>query len=123
MPVIRHDQTRRSETPAGVMTTLASPTLGGATRPLWRVDMPPGAAGPTHTIDAEQIWTVIAGGATIHLADEVATVTTGDTVIIAPDAERQLTADRKSGLTAIVTSPAGTTATRAGAAVSPPWTT
>ncbi|MDG4826440.1 cupin [Asanoa sp. WMMD1127] len=123
MNVIRHDQTRRAETPAGVMTTLASPTLGGATRPVWRVEMPAGSAGPVHTIDTEQIWTVLSGGAAVRLgaADPVG-IATGDTLILAPDVERQLTADATKGLTAIVTSAANSTATAGVNRVRPPWT-
>ncbi|MEV4617623.1 cupin domain-containing protein [Asanoa sp. NPDC049573] len=121
MTVIRQDQTRRFETPAGVMTTLGSPTLGGATRPIWRVEMLAGSAGPVHTIDAEQIWTVLSGGAEVRVDGAEVRIGTGDTLVLAPDVERQLTADAETGLTAIVTSPAGSTATAAGNRVQPPW--
>ncbi|HTF08839.1 MAG TPA: cupin domain-containing protein [Asanoa sp.] len=121
MTVIRRDQTRRFETPAGVMTTLGSPTLGGATRPIWRVDMPAGSAGPVHTIDAEQIWTVLSGGAAVRLGAEEVRVGTGDTLVLAPDVERQVTADAEGGLTAIVTSAPDSTATAGGNRVRPPW--
>ncbi|GIF75441.1 cupin domain-containing protein [Asanoa siamensis] len=122
MTVIGQDQTRRFETPAGVTTTLASPTLGGATRPLWKVEMGPGSAGPTHAIDMEQIWTVLSGGASVRLGDDVVRIGPGDTLVLAPDVERQVTADAANGLTAIVTSAAGSTATAAGKRVTPPWT-
>jgi hypothetical protein len=55
----------------------------------------------------------------------------GDTLVIAPDLERQVTADAAEGLTAIVTSTAGSTAVvtkaangtpvAAGNRVQPPW--
>ena len=61
MPVIRHADSRRTETPNAVMTTLASPSQGGAGQAVWRVDMRPGQAGPRHVIDTEQVWTVLAG--------------------------------------------------------------
>jgi quercetin dioxygenase-like cupin family protein len=122
MTVIRQEQTRRFETPAGVMTTLGSPTLGGATRPIWRVEMPAGSAGPVHTIDAEQIWTVLSGGAAVRLGGEEVRLGAGDTLVLAPDVERQLTADAEQGLTAIVTSSSGSTATAGGNRVQPPWT-
>ena len=44
MPVIRHADSRRTETPTAVMTTLASPSQGGAGQAVWRVDMRPGLA-------------------------------------------------------------------------------
>lgn len=122
MTVIRYDQTRRFETPAGVMTTLASPTLGGAGRPVWRVEMQAGSAGPAHIIDIEQIWTVLSGGATVRLGGEDIRVGAGDTLVLAPDVERQLTADAAEGLTAIVTSAAGSLATAGGKQIQPPWT-
>ncbi|MEV0717545.1 cupin domain-containing protein [Asanoa sp. NPDC050611] len=121
MTVIGYEQTRRFATPAGVMTTLASPTLGGATRPLWRVEMPAGGAGPTHTVDTEQIWTVLSGAATIRLGADEVRIGAGDTLVLAPDVERQVTADATDGLTAIVTSAAGSTAVAAGNRVKPPW--
>src|SRR5215469_9563384 len=68
MPVIRHADSRRTETPNALMTTLASPTQGGAGHSVWRVDMRPSQAGPLHAIDTEQVWTVLDGGATIELA-------------------------------------------------------
>ena len=51
MSVIRCGEARRTETPNAVMTTLASPTLGGARQALWRVDMTGGQAGPLHAFD------------------------------------------------------------------------
>jgi quercetin dioxygenase-like cupin family protein len=123
MAVIRADQTRRSETPAGVMTTLASPTVGGASRPVWRVEMAPGAAGPAHTIDTEQIWTVLSGAALARIAGaEPVRVGVGDTLVLEADVERQLASDPATGLTAIVTSAADSVATAAGNRVEPPWT-
>jgi quercetin dioxygenase-like cupin family protein len=50
MTVVHQADTRRTETPAGVMTTLASPGQGGAQTAVWRVEMRPGATGPVHVI-------------------------------------------------------------------------
>jgi quercetin dioxygenase-like cupin family protein len=114
MPVTRHvirqADSRRTETPNAVMTTLASPTQGGAGQALWRVDMRPGQAGPLHAIDTEQVWTVLDGGATVELKGETLTIGPGDTLILPADAPRRVRADAASGLAAIVTAPAGTRA-------------
>ncbi|MFI5541688.1 cupin domain-containing protein [Nocardia sp. NPDC051900] len=121
MTVIRHSDTRRTETPGGVMTTLASPTQGGSGLALWRVEVPADTAGPLHFIDAEQIWTVLAGRLHVTLDDTELTATEGDTVILPPNTLRQVhTGD---GFTAIVTAPAGA---RAGTpdsdgTIVPPW--
>jgi hypothetical protein len=48
------------------MTTLASPSLGGASQSLWQVRMEPGQAGPWHRMDREQLWTVVDGGVTVE---------------------------------------------------------
>jgi mannose-6-phosphate isomerase-like protein (cupin superfamily) len=126
MPVIRTAEARRAETPSAVMTTLASPTLGAADRPLWRVDVVPGApAGPLHVINVEQIWTFTAGGAEVECAGESFQVSTGDTVVLPGAAERRVTGDPETGFSAIVTSPAGVRAwvgPRDGEGVVPPWT-
>ncbi|MFI7052891.1 cupin domain-containing protein [Streptosporangium canum] len=107
MTVIRHAESRRTETPNAVMTTLASPTQGGSGQAVWRVDMRPGQAGPLHVIDAEQVWTVLDGGATAELGDEKLTVGPGDTLVIPADVPRRLSSDPATGLAAIVVAPAG----------------
>jgi quercetin dioxygenase-like cupin family protein len=106
MPVIRKAESRRTETPAAVMTTLASPTLGEASNAVWRVDMKPGSTGPLHGIDAEQVWTVLDGAASVQLGPDAVTVGPGDTVIIPADLPRRVTADPQAGLVAIVAAPA-----------------
>jgi quercetin dioxygenase-like cupin family protein len=110
MPVIRRAETRRTETPNAVMTTLASPIQGGAGQAVWRVDMRPGQAGPLHAIDTEQVWTVLDGGATVELDGQALTLGPGDTIILPADAPRRVSADPEAGLAAIAVAPAGTRA-------------
>jgi quercetin dioxygenase-like cupin family protein len=110
MPVIRRAETRRTETPNAVMTTLASPTQGGAGQAVWRVDMRPGQAGPLHAIDTEQVWTVLDGGAAVELDGQVLTVGPGDTLILPADTPRRVSADPAAGFAAIAVAPAGTRA-------------
>jgi len=110
MPVIRRAEARRTETPNAVMTTLASPTQGGAGQAVWRVDMRPGQAGPLHAIDTEQVWTVLHGGATVELDGTALTVGPGDTLILPADAPRRVNADPEAGFAAIAVAPAGTRA-------------
>jgi quercetin dioxygenase-like cupin family protein len=107
MTVIRGAQARRTQTPNAVMTTLASPTQGGSSHVVWRVDMTPGQAGPRHGIDAEQVWTVLAGAATVEMGDETVTVAPGDTVVLPADLPRRITSDAAAGFAALVVAPVG----------------
>lgn len=110
MPVIRHAQSRRTETPNAVMTTLASPAQGGAGHSLWRVDMRPGATGALHAFDAEQVWTVVEGGATVELDGEALSVVPGDTVVMPAAAPRRVYADSETGFAGVVAAPPGSSA-------------
>jgi quercetin dioxygenase-like cupin family protein len=123
MPVVRHADSRRTETPNAVMTTLASPSQGGAGQAVWRVDMRPGQAGPRHTMDTEQVWTILDGGASVDADGEQITVGPGDTLILPAGLPRRISADPAAGLAAIVAAPAGGRARTADAApIAPPWT-
>ncbi|NEW41508.1 cupin domain-containing protein [Nocardia cyriacigeorgica] len=122
MTVIRHSETRRTETPAGVMTTLASPTQGGSSLSLWRVEVAPGISGPPHFIDAEQIWTVLTGRAEITLNGTDLVVDAGDTIVLPPDALRQISGGAE-GYTAVVAArPDARAGTPEGTGtIVPPW--
>lgn len=92
-PVIRKTERRRSETPNGVMTTLASPTLGEtAGLSMWEVSMTAGASGPLHIFDSEQIWTVLDGELSVAIAGRGEDIRAGDTVVIPANLERQVLA-------------------------------
>lgn len=107
MPVIRSADARVTTTPNAIMTTYASPTQGGTEAALWRVDMAAATSGPYHAIDADQIWTVLTGSLTADVDGEKLTVSTGDTLVLPADVPRQLHSDTESGVSAIVTCPAG----------------
>ncbi|HZG91022.1 MAG TPA: cupin domain-containing protein [Pseudonocardia sp.] len=122
MPVVRSTEARRSSTPNATTTTFASPTLGGAQVALWRVEMVPGASGPLHWFDVEQVWTVLDGAATVDLDGDPVVVGPGDTLVLPPRLPRQVHADPRTGITAIVTAPGGALASVPGAdPVLPPW--
>jgi quercetin dioxygenase-like cupin family protein len=122
MPVIHRADARRTETPNAVMTTLASPTQGGAGRAVWRVDMRPGQIGPEHAFDAEQVWTVIEGAATVELDGATHALAAGDTVVMPAGAARRVTS-APAGFAAIVSAPAGARARLADGTDKgvPPW--
>ncbi|HLS78200.1 MAG TPA: cupin domain-containing protein [Nocardia sp.] len=122
MTVVRHTETRRTQTPNGVMTTLASPTLGGAATALWQVEVPPHTHGPLHEFDVEQIWTLLAGSLEVDLGDETHALAEGDTVVLPAGVRRQFRGGPQ-GYRAIVTAAAGARARtpQSDAAIVPAW--
>ncbi|WP_433463165.1 cupin domain-containing protein [Spirillospora sp. CA-128828] len=107
MTLIRDTESRRTETPNGVMTTFATPTQGGTEGiAVWRVDMAPGKTGPLHAFDTEQVWTFLDGAATIDLDGRKMEAGPGDTVVLPADAPRQMTTG-DTGFAAVVAAHAG----------------
>jgi quercetin dioxygenase-like cupin family protein len=107
MTLIRNAESRRTETPAAVMTTAASPTQGGTEGiAVWRVEMAPGKTGPLHAFDTEQVWTFLGGAATVDLDGRKLEAGAGDTVVLPADASRQITTG-DTGFTAVVAAHAG----------------
>jgi quercetin dioxygenase-like cupin family protein len=122
MPLVRDDAARRVETPNAVMTTYASPSQGGTTAALWRVEMAPGAVGPLHVMAGEQIWTVLDGAAAVTVDDARLDAGVGDTVVLDAGRLRRIAADPERGLTAIVTGRGADVASGPGREPTvPPW--
>jgi quercetin dioxygenase-like cupin family protein len=80
--LIREGESRRTLTPNALATTLASPGQGGSGLVVWRMDMAPGAAGPEHAYDTEQVLTVLDGQATVLIDEAPQPVGRGDTVVL-----------------------------------------
>src|ERR1700730_10062933 len=110
MPLIRHADSRRTETPNAVMTPNPMAPQGGPGHAYWRVEMRAGQAGPLHVIDTEQVWTVLDGGATVELDGQVLTAGHGDTLGLPADAPRRVSGDPAAGFAAIAVAPPGTRA-------------
>jgi quercetin dioxygenase-like cupin family protein len=91
--LITRDDVRVTTSPNAVMTTLASPTLAGTEAlSVWRVAMPAGNAGPVHTFDSEQVWSLLSGEAAITAGDERIVLQAGDTVRLPAGELRQVSA-------------------------------
>lgn len=105
MTIVEATDHRSVTTPNATMTTLASPTLGGAGASLWRVEMGPGARGPEHAFVSEVLWTLTAGTAELALGGVTSQLDAGDTAVLPADVPRTWTAGPE-GFTALVTTPA-----------------
>jgi len=89
--VIRAADARITETPNGVMTTLASPTLSGSTgASLWRVVFPAGRSGPLHAFDSQQVWALLSGTATFTVDGLAHRLEAGDTIQLPAGSMRQV---------------------------------
>lgn len=107
MMIVPQSAQRRTETPNAVMTTLVSPTLGGAPLSVWTVEMKPGQAGPEHLFEAEQIWTIQRGAALVDLGERTFRLTVGDTAIVPAGRLRRFHGTADSGFLALVVARAG----------------
>ncbi|MFJ4379311.1 cupin domain-containing protein [Streptomyces albidoflavus] len=90
MQVVAPSPAHVTATPNAVMTGLAAPSRGSTELSTWRVRMEAEAAGPVHTADREQVWTVLSGALEFTCDAEAATVSAGGTVILPAGATRRV---------------------------------
>ena len=102
MQIVRAAQRRTITTPNATMTTLASPTLGGAESSLWLVEMPAGIQGPEHSFAGEVLWSITAGSARVLVDGVEHPLEAGDTIVIPAGELRQFTAGA-TGFSGVVT--------------------
>jgi quercetin dioxygenase-like cupin family protein len=105
MRIVTADTRRSTTTPNGTMTTLASPTLGGARHPLWVVDMNPGVEGPVHAFEDEVVWAVTDGAGSVRVDGIESAFAAGDTLVLAAGEPRRFSAGPE-GFRAVVTTSA-----------------
>lgn len=113
MTVVPAAERRTTTTPNATMTTCCTPEQGASTLALWLTAMAPGAQGPWHRLDGEQVLTVLAGAVTLDRsptapaapsavtvggADSGVRLGVGDVAVIPADAWRRLTADPHDGV-------------------------
>ncbi|MGY1809296.1 cupin domain-containing protein [Blastococcus sp. SYSU D00669] len=122
MSLIRLSEARVVQTPAATMRTYASPTTPRpAPVAVWRTDMAPGAAGPVHSVDVDQVVVVVEGALVAELDGAQERIATGDSVLLPAGAERRLVAG-DSGAVTVTSSVPGGKAQAAGAEPVPvPW--
>lgn len=102
MQIVHAADRRETTTPNATMTTLASPTLGGAESSLWLVEMPAAVRGPEHSFAGEVLWAITAGCGTVAIGGGERPFEAGDTLVIPAGEMRQFTAG-VAGFSAAVT--------------------
>jgi quercetin dioxygenase-like cupin family protein len=88
--VIFVDDARRIETPNAQLASLATPSLGSTELSAWRVTMQPGAQGPVHAIDREQVWMPLSGSLEFIVDGESTVVGPGQAAILPVGEVRQV---------------------------------
>lgn len=104
---------RRHETPNALMRTYASRELTGTELAVWSVEMAPGASGPVHTVDAEQVLFILGGELELTLGGEARTLRRGTSAVLPAGDERQLVNRSASLAVALVSSMSGARASTA----------
>lgn len=98
---------RRHETPNAVMHTYASRELTGTDLAVWRAEMEPGAAGPVHAVDGEQVLVVVDGELELTLRGETRTLSRGASAVLPAGAERRLVNRSATAAVALVSGRSG----------------
>jgi quercetin dioxygenase-like cupin family protein len=110
------------ETPNASMRTYTSPSATGGALAVWRTEMAPGAAGPLHRVDTEQVVVVVDGVMTVELDGTRHTLHPGDSVVLPAGGARRVHNTGSTVLVSVTAAPPGATA-RVGEAepVPVPW--
>jgi len=103
------------------ITSFAAPSRGALEVALYRADLPPGGALPSHHHDHLDVFTVVAGGGLFHIDDASFELSLGDSVVVPIGAVHHLDAGPQ-GASIVVGMLAGTKLVRADGSESvPAW--
>ena len=87
--IVIHDP-RTSSTPNAELSSFATPSLGSTELSSWKISMKPGAEGPVHAIDREQIWLPLTGSLAFTVDNATTVVTAGQAAILPAYEVRQV---------------------------------
>ncbi|MDT0320132.1 cupin domain-containing protein [Streptomyces millisiae] len=113
-------------TPNAEMTSLATPRRGSRELSAWRVRMAPGARGPWHSVDREQVWLPLTGTLAVTSGDGTAEpwhVGPGQAAVLPAGEPRQVSTAGGEAVEALVCMTAGgrATVTETGEIRTIPW--
>ena len=122
MPIIKSEVAPTFDIHGVHVTGFASPSRGSAETCVWRLVVPPGNPGAVHSVDREEIFVALSGGAEVTLASETMTLAAGDTLVVPPHVPFSLANPGREPFVAIVAFPVGGQAALPdGPAFTPPW--
>ena len=107
MSVTRLADAPTIETPNASMRTLVSPSRNHSALAVWQATLQPGATGPEHRMDADQVYVVLAGQLTITSDGVTAVAGAGDSLFVPAGTLRQIANAGDVALSFIVSMPAG----------------
>lgn len=107
MTVTRFADAPTIETPNATMRTLASPSHHHSALAVWQATLQPGASGPAHRMDADQVYVALAGSLTITIDEDREVAGVGDSIFVPGSALRQVANDGEIPLSFTVSMPAG----------------
>lgn len=122
MPVERSADHPIFELAGNTITSFAAPDRGSDETALFQIELPAGGGLPAHRHDHFDVFTVMEGGGTLFLNDEMFDLAPGDAGVIPIGALHWVEAGA-DGATMIVTMVAGTKLIREsdGVEIVPPW--
>jgi mannose-6-phosphate isomerase-like protein (cupin superfamily) len=121
MPVITDSAAPRFDAGGTHVVGLASPSRGAVETSAWHLRLDAGHASPPHTLDREEIFVALSGGAVATFADSHDRVEAGGALIVPAGCEFAISNPGPGTFEAVVILPAGARATVDGTEMVPPW--
>ena len=102
-------------------TSLATPTRGSNETAVWQVEIEPATPPTPHSMTQEEVFVVLAGRATVRIADHTAVAEVGDAIVVPRDTEFELSNVDSDLLRLLCCTPVGSMARLDAEPFTPPW--
>ncbi len=108
--------------PGAAFTSLATPTTGSSDTAVWEVRLTPGHSGVAHRLTRQEVFIVLSGKGTAHLAGTSIDLAAGDTLVVPAQTSFLLEAAGAEHFVALCCLPVGGQAIMGDLApFTPPW--